>query len=476
MDPAASREEKITEMHGIIDRDFDSLVEDLSGNMAIPSVLDEKVSTALHPFGPKMTEVLEDFLQRGRSLGFQSKNLDNFAGFLEMGEGKELLGILCHLDVMPAGERALWDCDPFTGQLRDGRLYGRGTIDDKGPAMASLYAMKAIRDAGIPIRKRVRLIVGLDEESGSRCIQRYLESEEIPSSSFSPDATFPVVNAEKGILRVRMDREFTKARGENRLVRIVAGERLNTVPDLALAFFSGITEKQLSVDIGVREGVQVEPDGGLIVLRCLGKGAHAMEPWKGKNALLALLSVLRGIPYGPAQVKETMDHLAVLLGNEHDGRSLGISASDDVSGALTCNPAYLRFEENSFSLRFDIRYPVKADSERLLRHLNNVAESLGCRFSVVTHKLPLFVEKESELVSSLLKAYEKVTGEKGEALGFGGGTYCRYFPNSVSFGPVFPSEEETAHRANEYVDLESLRKMTHIFASAIVLLAKEEGE
>ncbi len=476
MDPAANREEKITEMHAIIDGDFDSLVKDLRGNMAIPSVLDETVSTALHPFGPRMTEALEDFLQRGRNLGFQSKNLDNFAGFLEMGEGKELLGILCHLDVMPAGERSLWVCDPFVGQLRDGRLYGRGAIDDKGPAMASLYAMKAVRDAGIPIRKRVRLIVGLDEESGSRCMRRYLESEEIPSSSFSPDAAFPVVNAEKGILRVRMDREFPKARGENRLVGIFAGERLNAVPDLALASFCGITEKQLSVEVGVREGVQVEPDEGMVVLRCLGKGAHAMEPWKGKNALLALLEVLRGISYGPAQVKETMDRLSVLLGKEHDGRSLGIAVSDEVSGALSCNPAFLRFEESNFSLRFDIRYPVKADSERLVGQLNNVAESLGCEFSVITHKSPLFVEKESPLVSSLLKACEEVTGEKGEALSFGGGTYCRFFPNSVSFGPVFPGEEETAHRANEYVTLESLRKMTHIFANAIVLLSKEEGE
>lgn len=469
-------EQKLLKMHGIIDRDFDSLVDDLRGNMAIPSVMDETVLTALHPFGPKMTEALEDFLERGSKLGFRSKNLENFAGYLEMGEGKELLGVLCHLDVMPAGERALWDCDPFTGQLRDEKLYGRGTIDDKGPAMASLYAMKAVRDAGIPIRKRVRLIVGLDEESGSRCIQWYLKSEEIPSSSFSPDAAFPVVNAEKGILRVRMDREFPESQGETRLIQIVAGERLNAVPDLALAAFCRITEKQLSLDIGVREGVQVESDGSMVVLRCLGKGAHAMEPWKGRNALLDLLEVLRGISYGPARVKETMDQLAALLGKEHDGRSLGIAASDEVSGALSCNPAYLRFEENSLSLRFDIRYPVKAESERLIGQLNNVAESLGCRFSVITHKLPLFVEKESELVSSLLKAYEKVTGEKGEVLGFGGGTYCRYFPNSVSFGPVFPGEEETAHRANEYVTLESLRKMTHIFASAIVLLAKEEGE
>lgn len=464
------------EMHAIVDREFDSLVKDLRGNMAIPSVLDETVSTAEHPFGPRLTEALEDFLKRGRKLGFQSKNIENSVGFLEMGKGKELLGILCHLDVMPAGERVLWDCDPFIGQLRDGRLYGRGAIDDKGPAMASLYAMKAVREAGIPITKRVRLIVGLDEESGSRCMRRYLESEEIPSSSFSPDAAFPVVNAEKGILRVRMDREFAESGEGTRLVGIAAGERLNAVPDLALASLSGIPEKQLSGYIGIREGVQVESPGGLVVVRSHGKAAHAMEPWKGKNALLELLSVLQGVPYGPVQVRETMDRLAALLGREHDGRSLGIAASDEVSGALSCNPAYLRFEENSFSLRFDIRYPVKADSERLIGQLKSVAESLGCEFSVIAHKAPLFVEKESPLVSSLLTAYEEVTGEKGEALSFGGGTYCRFFPNSVSFGPVFPGEEETAHRANEYVTLESLRKMTHIFASAIVHLSKEEAE
>lgn len=464
------------QMHAIIDRDFHSLVEDLRGNVAIPSVLDETVSTAEHPFGPRMTETLQDFLERGRKLGFRSRNLENYAGFLEMGEGQELLGILCHLDVMPAGERALWDCDPFVGQVCDGRLYGRGTIDDKGPAMASLYAMKAVRDAGVPIRKRVRLIVGLDEESGSRCMRRYLESEEIPSCSFSPDAEFPVVNAEKGILRVRMDREFAQAPEGSRLVRMMAGERLNTVPDSALVVLSGISEEQVSACIGMQEGLQVERAEGQLAVRAIGKAAHAMEPWKGKNALLELLSVLQGIPYGPAQAKETMDRLAVLLGKEHDGRSLGIAVSDEVSGALSCNPAYLRFEENSLSLRFDIRYPVKADPERLIGQLNNVAESLGCRFSVITHKLPLFVEMESPLVSSLITAYEGVTGEKGEALSTGGGTYCRFFSNSVSFGPVFPGEEKTAHRANEYVSLESLRKMTHLFARAIVFLSKEEAE
>ncbi|MDR3166115.1 MAG: Sapep family Mn(2+)-dependent dipeptidase, partial [Synergistaceae bacterium] len=226
-------------IHEDVDGSFDAILSVLSKIIEIPSVLDASVlDKNAHPFGARVTEALDKFLGEAKSLGFATSNIDNMVGYAEIGEGP-LFGILAHLDVMPVGALANWRYPPFRATVENGRLYGRGAIDDKGPAVSAMFAMKALADSGVKLKRRFRLILGLDEESGFRCIERYKKTEEIPAMSFSPDSDFPVVNAEKGILHFVLAKKISNmdAMGLPELVDIRGGDRFNIVPDELDVFF-----------------------------------------------------------------------------------------------------------------------------------------------------------------------------------------------------------------------------------------------
>jgi succinyl-diaminopimelate desuccinylase len=417
-------------------------------------------------------------LEMAARLGFRVKNVDNHAGYAEMGDGGELVGILAHLDVVPEGDAAAWDFPPYDASISDGMLYGRGAIDDKGPAVASLFAMRALRDSGIPLRHRFRLILGLDEESGSRCIKRYNEIEEIPAFSFSPDAIFPVVNAEKGILRVNITKTVrgTDGMADASIARLSGGERFNVVPDSAEASIICSREAADAIRNAARRECEITGAPNGLLIRTRGATAHAMEPEKGRNAAAEMVNLLRDLPLAPEDL-ELLGTLSRLACRGYDGHGLGVASSDDVSGPLTCNLGILKIAagepgEKKASAGLDIRYPVTADGEDILARARNAAEREGAELCVHTHKSPLFMPESSRVVRTLSDAYEAVTGNRLPPVSMGGGTYCRFMPNSVSFGPVFPGQPELAHQPNERVALEDMRRSTHIFAEALIRFNK----
>jgi succinyl-diaminopimelate desuccinylase len=454
-------------VHGFIDADFDAQVEDLTGLLRVRSVFEESLRTDEHPFGQGVTAALVKFLEIAARMGFITKNIDNMVGYAEIGEGP-LFGILVHLDVVPEGKLSLWGFPPFDGAISDGKLYGRGTTDDKGPAVSALYALKALRDSGAKLNRRFRVIAGLDEESGFRCIKRYKETEEIPEASFSPDANFPVVNGEKGMIRFTLTKDVGShsVKGLPELAAINGGTRVNVVPDEVRAFFKGAGAGNLEkVFLPIGASVTNEGAGVLVVIN--GVAAHAMEPWKGQNAIYKFLSRVGELDFGPAAAHAELLKLRGLFNAETTGESLGIACRDDISGPLSCNLAIISLDEGRLAVKCDIRYPVTACGQFVLDGLAAAAESIGWTLEIQESKEPLYVPPDSALVKTLLDAYEAVTGERGEPFAIGGGTYCRAMPNSVSFGGVFPGEEELAHQANEYVALASLRKMTHVYAEAL---------
>ncbi|MDR1020606.1 MAG: dipeptidase PepV [Synergistaceae bacterium] len=454
-------------VHGLIDSDFDAQVKDLTGLLRIRSVFEESLRTDGHPFGPAITAALDNFLEIAARMGFRTKNIDNMAGYAEIGEGP-LFGVLAHLDVVPEGKPDLWRFPPYDAVISDGKLYGRGTNDDKGPAVSALYALKALRDSGAKLNRRFRVIAGLDEESGFRCIKRYKETEEIPEASFSPDASFPVVNGEKGTVRFTMSKAVGghSVRGLPELTSIKGGTRVNVVPDEVRAFFKGAGAGNLE-RVFLPAGASVTNEGAGVLVVVNGVAAHAMEPWKGENAIYKFLSRIDGLDFGPAAVHAELLKLRGLFNGETTGESLGIACRDDISGPLSCNLAIISLDEGRLSVKCDIRYPVTGDGQFVLDGISAAAESIGWTIDVSESKKPLYVPPDSELVKTLLDAYEAVTGERGEPFSIGGGTYCRAMPNAVSFGGLFPGEEELAHQANEYVSLSSLRKMTHVYAEAL---------
>jgi succinyl-diaminopimelate desuccinylase len=459
-------------MHKIIDDDFEDMLRDLQSSLMIRSVYDEAAVSVENPFGPEMSEVLHDFLKCAEKLGFMTVNISNYAGYAEMGSGEKLVGILAHLDVVPEGETAAWTIPPYSGRVVDGRLYGRGSLDDKGPAFSVLYAMKALRDSGFKLDCRIRLIVGLDEESGGRCISRYLETEEVPVSSFSPDANFPLINAEKGIFHCWVEKDFSDA-GKGvapHLLSIRGGERYNVVPDSAEAVFDGPFEEDIIRKFRSSKGVIIGGAEGKTIIRTKGVSAHAMSPELGTNAVELLLRALSSFDWEPSGLSDFVRQAAESF-KDTDGAGIWLARRDEVSGALTFNTAMIRLDNWTCRVYFDLRYPVTLSGAELAEDFKKSADKLGVKFFVDRDKKPLFIDPSSPLIKKLLEAYKKVTGSTAEPISIGGGTYCRYLPNSVSFGPVFPGDPDVIHQPDENITLENLRKITHIYAEALMILA-----
>lgn len=452
-------------------KELDLIINDLQEELSsvltswlrIPSVRAQGRPGA--PFGEETRRMLELALGDAERLGFQVRNFDGYAGDVRMGElGQDPLAILAHLDVVPAGDG--WDTPPFEPIVKGDRIYARGTSDDKGPAVSALMAMLAVKKAGVPLRREVRLILGCSEETEWDDMEYYKAHCDMPRVGFSPDAGYPVINTEKGMLLIGLRAPFVS----DGLVReIHVGERHNVIPGEASALLEGDETLCRRVDeiagrLGFQASAEATKDG--VRVRTLGVTGHAAYPEAGKNALGELLLVLKELG-----VTGGLRALADCVGMEYDGLSLGIRCQDETSGGLSCNLGVLNYDEaNGLYATLDIRYPYLADHRSLVAALT-AAVSPSLTVTVETQKDPHHVAPNSELVVALLDAYHEVTGMPRECVATGGGTYAKCLEEGVAFGCVFPGEEELAHQANEYVSLTSMTRDVKIIANAIVKLA-----
>ncbi|AYC29888.1 dipeptidase PepV [Paenisporosarcina cavernae] len=443
-----------------------NLLTDLQNLIQIESVLDETKTSLEEPFGLGPKKALEWMLEKGRMDGFTDKNIANMAGHLEIGEGEELLGILGHVDVVPATGN--WKYGAFSGEIANGKMYGRGAIDDKGPTIAAYYAMKIVKDAGIPFTKRVRLIIGSDEESGFRCVKRYFETEEMPTIAFAPDADFPIINSEKGISTLKMT---TAPTDEQVLTHFQAGKRTNMVPDFAQAELNlDLTNakeefSQFQKVHGVTGELRWEHQQTTITLT--GVSAHAMEPEDGKNAAILLAKFLSTYIQSPF-----IAMLSTYFYSDSRGKRLQLNFSDEASGETTFNPGVVSFTKSSGgSVEISMRYSVSYPFESKLSAFQADMKQNGVLVTVISNDPPHFVPAEDPFIQTLQKVYERQTGEKAALLSIGGGTYARVLEKGVAFGMLFPGEKDVAHQIDEFVDLENLYKAVVIYADAIAELA-----
>lgn len=453
----------------------DELLAELQQLIQIPSVLDEKQSSTDHPFGPEPLKALEWMLQKGQQAGMQVKNVDQMAGHIEMGEGEELLGILGHVDVVPAGKG--WTYPPFEGHIENDRLYGRGAIDDKGPTMAAWMAMKMVKEAGIPLNKRVRLIIGTDEESGFRCVKRYFEKEEMPHIGFAPDADFPIINAEKGISTLRFT--TAKVEQEEQLQSFQAGTRTNMVPDLATAVVYGEldTIEQEFEQFTQQHQLQgsIERKDHTIQLSLEGKSAHAMEPNDGINAGVYLAEFLKDV-VTTAGSKTFVEFISTSFFNDSRGNAFGLNYNDEMSGDTTLNAGIISFDPaKGGTVDVSLRYSVTYDFEKQLTQCQTIMSDKGIAVDVTSNSKPHYIEESDDLIQSLSRVYERQTGEKATLLSIGGGTYARVLKKGVAFGMLFPGEKDVAHQVDEFVDIPNLIKAVAIYADAICELASNQS-
>lgn len=438
------------------------MLDTLSRWVRVPSVRAER-SAENAPFGPEVRRALDTAMADIRRLGFSPRDVDGYACDMEIGEGDEAVAVLAHLDVVPAGDG--WRVDPYGAALLDGRLYGRGTSDDKGPAVAALFAMKAVEQAGIPLRRRARLILGCDEECGMEDLAYYDEKIGLPAMGFSPDADFPVINTEKGIVSMTLHAPETDAR----LLALDAGTRPNVVPGTASALIAGDWREAAADAFDVDDAdcqIETALEGGATRVTVTGVPAHASTPEQGKNAAKMLLRVLRRLGLGGAPVA-LLDEAA---GEGDAGEALGIAGRDAVSGPLTINMGLLSLKDGQLSVTFDCRYPVFFDERALSSAVAGRLAPAGYVMEPTRSSAPHHVPESSELVAKLVDVYNAITGEHAKPFAIGGGTYARHLKEGVAFGMLFPGEVELAHQAQENVAVESLYKAARIYAYAIVAL------
>ncbi len=439
----------------------------LQENLRIPSVQADAAEGA--PYGIEVRRSLDHVLAAADKLGFRTENVDGHLGWCEYGEGEEMVAVLGHLDVVPAGDG--WSFDPWGGEIRDGRIWGRGTMDDKGPSIAALFALAALRDSGLPIRRRIRLLFGCNEETGSNDMKYYrAKGGEIPVMGFTPDGEYPVINGEKGIINVTYSRTYAQS-GELKLLSIHGGTAPNVVPAAACAKL--VCSRELAQRIAMLSAPKVRytaTDYGIFV-EAEGVSAHGSTPGEGENAIGRLILALDTLPF-QGEIAEAIHFLAVTLGMETDGKSAGIYLHDDVSGELTLNWGTLQADESEMSLKINYRYPVTKAYEDCGPALNAAFAKAGFAMDAEAHKAKLYIPEDSELVKTLLKVYSQHTGLEGKAKCIGGGTYAKMLPNILAFGPIFPGDEVREHKPDEFLEIPKLMKNAQIIAAAMYEMAK----
>ena len=450
-------------VYELIDGYREAYLETLRRWVRVPSVKGEAKENA--PFGREVRTMLDTAMEDARGMGFDVRDFDGYACDVTLGGAEEKIAVLGHLDVVPVGDG--WTKPPFEGLVEDGRIYGRGTNDDKGPALAALFAMKAIREAGIPLRKGIRLILGCDEESGWEDMEYYGAHEQIPDIGFSPDASFPLINTEKGMLGLEL-RAPAAATGL-KILEAATGDRVNVIPGECRVLAEGGEEtaarvKAYAQQTGLPYTAEVTDRG--VWLKATGIPGHSAYPEGKRNAIGMMLLLLRELgAEGPVAT------LAEAVGLESDGTSLGCACRDEVSKGLTCNMGILRLENGEWYGTLDMRCPVTADQEKLRDAV--IAHLPGFDVKTSTMKPPHHVPAESELVKSLLAAYEEETGLEGKPMSTGGGTYAKVLKQGVAFGALFPDEEDLAHQADEYEAVDRLMLAMKIYANALIRLAGE---
>ncbi len=427
------------------------------------------------PFGEGAFAALQMALSMAERYGFSITNYDNYVGTADLNDGERQLDILAHLDVVPAGEG--WTVtEPFEPVVKDGKLYGRGTADDKGPAVAALYAMRAVKELGLPVKKNVRLILGTDEECGSGDIEEYYEVEKEAPMTFSPDAEFPVINTEKGRLDGHFTASFASSEALPRLVKLEAGIKINVVPGKAWAAVEGVdvetlveTAKEVEKDTGISFSFEETEEGMGITAQ--GAGAHASTPQEGKNALTGLLLYLTRLPLADCPQMDAVRSLVKLFPHgDTKGRAVGINMEDEISGELTLAFSMLTIGADSLDGMFDSRCPICANEDNMLKVVKAAMAKEGITLHNDSMRPPHHVDGDSHFVRTLLKVYEEYTGQKGSCQYTGGGTYVHDLKNGVAFGASMPGTDNRMHGADEFVVVEDLVTSAKIFAQAIVEL------
>lgn len=426
----------MTEIRKYLEEHKQEMIDLLTELVAIPSVQGKAEEGA--PFGKEPARALAVMLDKCREAGFQVDNVENYAGSADVNELAPELAVLTHLDVVPVGSG--WTTDPFKLRYEadTDKLIGRGAIDDKGPAVAAFFAARAVKELGMPLKKGIRLIFGTNEENGSADLAYYRKKRELPPMVFTPDGEYPVINAEKGMLRVYFSSDFD----DDEIMEIQAGTVINAVPQFCTVTMEGDDEEPVEA---VYEGVS----------------AHASTPEKGENAITQFLDSYCGEDMLISSLAQLFPH------GEVNGKSCGLGFCDELSGDMTCVLSMLNTENGRLCGGIDIRFPLDRTKAEVSEIICGKLMEAGFDIDSCEGVEPHCTDENSEFVQGLLRVYERVTGDKGRCIAIGGGTYVHEIDGGVAFGAEFPNEDGRMHSPDEFITVANLLKNAEIMAEAM---------
>lgn len=438
----------------------DDMIRDLSRLVKYNSVSVEQPGPEL--FGAETAACLREALAIAAGKGFVTVNMENYCGYAEMGEGNDIIGIVGHLDVVPADEG--WESDPFTVTQRGNKLYGRGVSDDKGGVIAALYAMELIKDSGITLNKRVRLVMGCCEETGSADMDYYCAHAEPITVGFTPDGDFPGIHGEKAGCSMRMESKSTRilSMTGGTVTNAVCRRAETVIPADAVdydALVKALGETKL-------DSFTVTRDNGTFVIDAIGVAAHASLPHLGVNAISCTMQALAAAGFEDDFVSFYNDKIGLTT----DGSKLNIDFSDDYGALTLCNGTAFT-EDGVVTCTIDIRVPVTVQADELRNACAALLEDERGRIVINAIGKSLFFPKDGPLVKNLRDAYIAVTGDsETEPMVIGGGTYAKHVPGIIAFGCAFPGTENHIHDANEVLDIDEFLLQVEIYRQAILNL------
>lgn len=444
------------------------MTDSLQSLLRIPSI--EGAYSPGQPFGPETDAALKFVLNLASQNGLVIANADGYAGHVEYGEGDPYVAVLSHLDVVPAGGN--WSCPPFEAQIVDDHVYARGAIDDKGPALSTLWALIGLKQLGLKPQRKIRLIFGLDEESGWKCMDKYFSTYPTPLGGFTPDADFPLIHAEKGVATLRIQVPADTNAMNPRVVSFDGGRRTNMVPDMASAMVDCHSEiavkeweEKLYKEARSRQiDARLNVSGSHIEIITHGASAHGSTPDEGVNAIVHLAALLASQPVSNASMWRAISLI------DTRGKTLGLESSDDVTGSLTSNLGRAYLDQNTYVFQVDVRYPIDLTSEQLLPRVRSLLSDKWM-IEVTNDLAPLFLPLDHPVVRVLSDVYQETTGQPAVPMAIGGATFARAIPNAVAFGPLFPNQPDLAHQANESWAIEDYLRCIEIYAHAMLELA-----
>ena len=455
------------------------ITSNLSKLVRIISIEDPLSASEGQPFGKGCNEALEFILDLAKGMGLRTFNNDGYGGFAEWGDGDAVVCAFTHLDVVPEGTG--WRYPPFGGVVSDGRVYGRGTVDNKGPAITCLYALKVLKELGLESKSRMRIYFGCCEENGMKDLPKYLDRFGSPDLGFVPDSQFPLAYCERGVFFLRAYADAIASDQNIRLVSFEGGKARNMVPDYAYArleaknaiIIDRIISKFESYISTSNAKITIRQSGLVIELMSFGVTAHANMPEEGINAVTQLAKLLDVFDLND-RCGEIIRFIAQNIGDEINGGSLGIDLASETS-SLTFNLSTLSIKGGIFEAVTNIRFPAEFTPEYIYEISQAAFKRLDIDLSIIDMLPAVLLDKESDYVQLLYKIYREITG-RSESMKVAGATYAKYIENVVPFGAIFPGTIDYCHQVDESVSIQELILCCEIYSHALYRLSQLAGE